>query len=155
VGSSPAVAPRVAPVCRRSARHPARSRHFPDMEEPSPPADEPKPGRVGRITRSREFREVIQRGRGRVGTRMLLYVLPGEGPARAGFVTGRGVGGAVARNRARRILKEAWRTMSPAVNAGIRVVFVARPEIEGARTAELAEEMRTLLAQAAPSGERS
>jgi len=35
--------------------------------------------------------------------------------------------------------------MSPAVNPGIRVVFVARPEIAGARTGDVAAEMRALL----------
>src|SRR5205814_3252069 len=52
-------------------------------------------GRAATIRRSSEFLEVRSRGRRRVGKRLVLYVLAGEGPARAGFICGRGVGGAV------------------------------------------------------------
>jgi ribonuclease P protein component len=52
----------------------------------------------------------------------------------------------VARNRARRILKEAWRSMSPAIDPGTRVVVVARPGIAGAGTQDVKREMRELLA---------
>ena len=92
-----------------------------------------------------EFQEVRFRGRRRVGRRLVLYVLAGEGPARAGFICGRGVGGAVRRNRARRILKEAWRSMSPTIAPGTRVIAVARPEIRDARTKDIAEELAELL----------
>jgi ribonuclease P protein component len=97
------------------------------------------------VRRTAEFGEVVGKGDRRVGRRLVLYVLSGEGPARAGFVSGRGVGRAVARNRARRILKEAWRSMSPSVVAGTRAVFVARPEIVGAKMPDVVAEMTTLL----------
>jgi hypothetical protein len=35
--------------------------------------------------------------------------------------------------------------MSPAVRPGIRVVFVARPEVAGAKTRDVETEMRALL----------
>ena len=60
---------------------------------------------------------------------MVLYVLPREGPSRAGFVSGRRVGGAVLRNRARRLMKEAWRALGAGIPAGHDLVFVARPSI--------------------------
>jgi ribonuclease P protein component len=103
-----------------------------------------------RLRRSREFSALISGGRRRTGRRLVVYVLAGVGPARAGFVCGRGVGGAVARNRARRILKEAWRSMSPSVTPGTLAVFVARPEIVGAKTQDLILEMRQLLAGEVP-----
>ena len=61
-----------------------------------------------------------------------MYVLPTSGLTRAAFVCGRKVGGAVERNRARRILREAWRSLAGTVRSGHDVVFVARPEIVGA-----------------------
>lgn len=64
------------------------------------------------------------------------------------FVAGRRIGGAVARNRARRVLREAWRALSKETHEGIHVVVVARPGIEGAKTQDLVIEMRELLHRA-------
>ncbi len=58
------------------------------------------------------------------------------------------MGGAVARNQARRRMKEAWREVAPTAGQGFDVVFVARPEIVRARTQELVPSMRHGLARA-------
>ena len=79
---------------------------------------------------------------------MVLYVAPGGGPPRAAWVTGRRVGNAVVRNRARRVLREAWRTVWPRVQDGVDVVLVARGPFGDARTADLVEEIEELLTQA-------
>ena len=76
------------------------------MPEASRSAEGP---RGGTLRRRAQFREVIEEGRRAPGKLVLLYVLPGESGPRAGFVCGRGVGNAVGRNRARRLLREAWR----------------------------------------------
>lgn len=65
-----------------------------------------------------------------------------------GFVCARQVGGAVARNRARRVLKEAWRAVAARANDGYDVVFLARPAITGARKDDLVREMVDALAGA-------
>jgi len=80
--------------------------------------------------------------------RMVLYVVPGEQQMRVAFVCGRRVGGAVERNRARRLLKEAWRTLAPGAQGGFDIVFVARPDIRGARTQDLVRDMAEALARA-------
>jgi ribonuclease P protein component len=77
-----------------------------------------------------------------------VYVAPGHGPARAAWVTGRRVGGAVARNRARRLLREAWRALAPGVEEGHDVVLVARGPVGRARAPELTEEIEELLRRA-------
>ena len=77
-----------------------------------------------------------------------MYAVPAEGSSRAAFVASRKVGGAVARNRARRVLREAWRALAPRFQEGHRVVLVARPEIAGARTPELIEEIGEVLTRA-------
>jgi len=53
---------------------------------------------------------------------------------------------AVVRNRARRLLKEAWRGLSPRVRDGFDVVVVARPEIRGAGLAAVRTDLATILA---------
>jgi ribonuclease P protein component len=77
-----------------------------------------------------------------------VYVAPGEGPARAALVASRRVGGAVARNRARRLLREAWRVLAPGVEEGHDLVLVARGPFGRARAPELIEEIEALLRRA-------
>ena len=76
---------------------------------------------------------------------MILYVSLHSGPTETAFVASRRVGGAVARNRARRIMRAAWRELRAQVAADFEVVFVARPDIQGAKTQDLEPEMRDLL----------
>ena len=87
-------------------------------------------------------------GRAVRGRRMVLYVAPGPGPIRVGYVTGRRLGSAVARNRAKRLLKEACRAHAQRVKEGFDIVIVARTDIAGARTPLVADELAELLQRA-------
>ena len=75
-----------------------------------------------------------------------MFVAPGTGST--AFVAGRRIGGAVVRNRARRILRAAWAELSSGVRDGYDVVLVAREAIRGARAHELVAEVDGLLARA-------
>jgi ribonuclease P protein component len=97
------------------------------------------------IRRSDEFRRVLDAGERRSGRLVVAYVQVSDGPTRAGFVCGRSVGGAVERNRARRLLREAWRSLLPSVRSGLDVVVVARPEIRGVRLADVESDVRAVL----------
>jgi ribonuclease P protein component len=76
---------------------------------------------------------------------MVLFVAPGSGDV--AFVAGRKIGGAVARNRARRILRAALRQAAPDGVVDHDIVFVAREDIRGARSQDLTAEMSELLEQ--------
>lgn len=80
------------------------------------------------------------------GKRVVVFVAPG--PGSVAFVAGRRVGGAVLRNRARRILRAAWRELAHEVGSGHDIVVVARATIVGARTHELVAEVGELLSRA-------
>jgi ribonuclease P protein component len=77
---------------------------------------------------------------------VVVFVAPG--PGSAAFVAGRRIGGAVLRNRARRILRAAWRELEDKVEDGTDVVMVARVAIVGSRTQDLVAEVEELLSRA-------
>lgn len=71
-----------------------------------------------------------------------MFVAPGSG--QVAVVAARRVGGAVERNRARRVLRAAWREIAPQVGDD-DIVLVARQGIRGAKTQDLVAEMTELL----------
>jgi ribonuclease P protein component len=72
-----------------------------------------------------------------------MFLAPGTGGFAA--VATKRVGGAVERNRARRILRAAWRDIAPEVGIANDVVLVARAGIRGAKTQDLVAELTELL----------
>ena len=76
------------------------------------------------------------------GKRVVLFVAPGSGEF--ALVAGKKIGGAVQRNRARRVLRAAIREVAPRGVEGHDVVLVAREAIRDARTQDLITEMTEL-----------
>jgi ribonuclease P protein component len=80
------------------------------------------------------------------GRRFKSYLLiGGESRRKAGFIAGRTVGGAVERNRARRLLREAYRQLQPhTAPLGFKIVFVAGPGIAGAAARDVHSDMKSV-----------
>jgi ribonuclease P protein component len=97
------------------------------------------------IRRAPELGAIRRRGRRYEQNLVVVYVLPSEDLTRVGFVSSRTVGHAVARNRARRLLREAWRGLAPRIKKAHDVVAVARSEIRGAKMQDVMSDMERAL----------
>jgi ribonuclease P protein component len=85
--------------------------------------------RAQRVRKRPEFLR-IQDSPARVGTRHLLFLLAprtDDGPPRLGVVASRKIGNAVARNRAKRLVREAFRLHQGSLPTGMDVVVIVRP----------------------------
>ena len=94
------------------------------------PGPRPQPKRA-RLSRSADFDRVMRRGRSHPSRELVLHVFPrGEdaGPPRLGLSVSRKVGGAVERNRVKRLLREAFARESARLPPGTDAVVVARAD---------------------------
>jgi ribonuclease P protein component len=95
----------------------------------------PRRTKRGRLSRSAEFERVYRQGRSHGSRHFVLHAFPREArqenvpPApRLGVSVSRKVGGAVDRNRVKRLLREAFRAEEERLPADLDVVIVARPD---------------------------
>jgi len=112
------------------------------------PGARPRAGRV-RLSRSADFDRVFRQGRSHAGRELVLYVFPrGESEQpRLGLSVSRKVGGAVQRNRVKRLLREAFDLEGGRLPAGTDAVVVARHEANALAEREGLAGMRRALSQ--------
>ena len=97
-----------------------------------------------RIKQNYLFRMVYSRGKSFASPLLVTYVVPRRsGGIQLGITSGKKIGNAVTRNRARRVIRAAWRAcekdLNPDCNAFI--VFVARSRTAPAKSTDVAKTM--------------
>ena len=106
--------------------------------------------RARRIKQGRDFARARTRGK-RAASGCLIanwVVLPSGSPTRIGVITGRKIGKAVTRTKARRLLREAFRLHQIHMNQPVDLVLVARPSIVGKSFAEVETDFLAALRKA-------
>lgn len=102
-----------------------------------------------RLKKSAEFQRVRALKRSWAHPLMVLYVAPNDLEiVRVGISTSKRIGKAVARNRAKRLIREAVRLLLPRVTPGHDLVFVARPAIAEADFEQVGRAVEILLRRA-------
>jgi ribonuclease P protein component len=107
-----------------------------------------------RLSRSAEFERVYRQGRSKGNRFLVLYAFPRDeetpredaGP-RLGLSVSRRVGGAVERNRVKRVLREAFWAEAERLPEGSDYVVVARPDSRDLAEREGADGVQTALAE--------
>ena len=107
-------------------------------------------GRTSRLQRSGDFARLRQRGQ-RLALGCLIAnwdKLPAGATPRLGVVTSKKIGNAVARNRARRLLRESFRQHQHELVQPIDLVLVARNSIAGKQFADVEKDYLNALKRA-------
>ena len=99
-----------------------------------------------RIINNNEYRLVYKHGKYEIGRMCVLYRMPvAKQKTRIGFVTWKKVGGAVERNRARRLMKEVYRLNQHQIREGYHIVIVGRGPLKDATYERAEKEILYLL----------
>jgi len=107
-----------------------------------------------RLRRAADFRRLRETGSSHANRYLVLSVAPNDlSHNRYGIITTRRLGTAVARNRARRRIREAIRHWHPLIAPGYDMVFIARQPAVHCAYPELLNAMQSLLQRAGLLGE--
>lgn len=101
---------------------------------------------VEKLKKSSQFSEVYKKGKSNATRLVVLYQLEnGLGFNRVGYSVSKKVGNSVVRNRAKRLIKEAYRLNQVKQTKSYDLVFIARVRMNTAEYLEVEKSVKRLL----------
>ena len=103
------------------------------------------------IKENRDFRRIYGKGRSFVSPALVIYVMKNKRKTtRIGITVGKKIGNAVQRNRAKRVIREAYRLQKKekTMESGFDLVFVARKKAIFLKSYDIANIMEDILKSA-------
>lgn len=102
------------------------------------------------INQNRDFQRIYARGKFFVSPVLVSYVMKSRrgSSLRVGITTSKKTGNAVKRNRSRRVIREAFRTVQTEIRPGYDLVFVARAKTPFVRMCDVRRAMEQHLKNA-------
>jgi ribonuclease P protein component len=107
-----------------------------------------------RLRKRREYLAVQRRGRKIHLPDLLAIISPRAGSKRVGITVSSKVGGAVTRNRIKRLLREVWRRDRDALPGGLDVVLIAKRRATTTSLSSLRRQLRDLGRRLSPRRRR-
>ena len=95
------------------------------------------------LNRNCDFRRLYYRGRSYTNPALVVYFKKsGAGICRIGITVSKKIGCAVERNRCKRIIRAAWRSVEPKIKGAYDIVFVARARTPLVKTQNILNYMK-------------
>ena len=94
------------------------------------------------LKENKDFRRLYYRGKSQASPCLVTYVAKSKGDTtRIGITSGKKIGNAVKRNRARRVIRAAYSSLEPRINGTWDIVFVARTRTTSVKMQEVLDQM--------------
>ncbi len=101
------------------------------------------------LKENKDFRRLYYRGKSFADGNLVTYAAKnGRGCCRIGITTSKKIGGAVQRNRARRVIRAAYRELESQISGSYDFVFVARSRTTGVKMQTVRKSMLAQLKKA-------
>lgn len=100
------------------------------------------------LKKNKEFRYVYAKGKSVASNYMVLIHVKNRMGLRVGFSISAKIGNAVVRNRTKRLMREAFRTLLPEADQHCSYIFIARSPLVGVSLWQMQEAMAQLLKKA-------
>ena len=94
--------------------------------------------------RGKEFEEALENSKKYFGQYIVLFISNSTGN-KVGFIASKKVGGAVERNRAKRVMREAFLKVEPFISLDKSYILVARNSINGKKMQDVLDDLTGIL----------